>query len=93
MLPLNNGKYLCSVQSGSLHLIDIQTKTASLYYPKYKGKIVQCIIAFPGFHEDSFPLALIKEWEYVVIFNVKLKHYVKVTDIDTDKESDWSSFN
>ena len=24
--------------------------------------------------------------EYVVIFNVKLKHYVKVTDIDTENE-------
>ena len=60
MLPLNNGKYLCAVESGSLQLIDITEKTAKLYANKYKGKQVQCIVAFPGFNEDLFPLVLIK---------------------------------
>ena len=86
MLPLNNGKYLCAVESGSLQLIDITEKTAKLYANKYKGKQVQCIVAFPGYNEDLFPLALIKEWKCVVILNIKLKRYIKVSDIDTTGE-------
>ena len=68
-------------------MIDIKTKTASLYAHKYKGKFVfVSIVPFPEFNEKLFPLVLIKEWEHVVIFNIKLKHYVKVTDIDTENE-------
>ncbi len=40
MLPLSNGRYLCAVNSGSLQLIDINTKKATLYAPKFKGKHV-----------------------------------------------------
>ena len=43
---------------------------------------------FPGFDEDIFPLVLIKEWKFVVIFNIELKEYIKVTDIITEKEAD-----
>ena len=83
MVPLKNERYLCAVQSGSLQMIDIKTKTATLYAHKYKGEIVQSIVPFPEFDEQLFPLVLIKEWEFVVIFNIRLKHYVKVTDINT----------
>ena len=83
MLPLKNDKHLCALKSGSLQMIDIKEKTATLYASKFKGKYVQCIVAFPHFNEDSFPLVLIKEWENVVIFNIKLKQYTKVVDIDT----------
>ena len=69
MLALKNDKYLGAVKSGSLQMIDIKAKTATLYADKFKGSFVQCIVAFPDFNEDSFPLVLIKEWEYVVIFN------------------------
>ena len=51
MVPLKNERYLCAVSSGSLQMIDIKTKTASLYANKYKGKIVQCIVPFPDFDE------------------------------------------
>ena len=51
MVPLKNERYLCAVQSGSLQMINIKTKTASLYAHKYKGKYVQCIILFPDFDE------------------------------------------
>ncbi len=44
------------------------------------------MIPFPGFDEKIFPLVLIKEWEYVVIFNINLKKYIKVADIDTTSE-------
>ena len=40
MLPLKNERYLCTVESGSLQMIDIKTKTATLYAHKYKGEIV-----------------------------------------------------
>ena len=86
MVPLKNERYLCAVESGSLQMIDIKKKTAYLYTHKYKGKRDQCIVPFPEFNEKLFPLVLIKEWEHVVIFNIKLKHYVKVTDIDTEDE-------
>ena len=51
MVPLKNERYLCAVESGSLQMIDIKTKTASLYASKYKGEIVQCIVPFPEFDE------------------------------------------
>lgn len=70
-------------------MIDMSTKTASVYTNKYIGRLVQSIVAFPDFDEDLFPLLLIKEWEFVVIFNIRLKHYVKVTDIDTKGEIWW----
>lgn len=64
----------------------MKAKTACLYAQKYKGKYTQCIVPFPDFDEEIFPLVLIKEWEYVVIFNLKLKEYIKVAEIDTTKE-------
>ncbi len=57
-------------------MIDLKAKTASLYANKFKGEFTQCMIPFPGFNEITFPLVLIKEWECVVIFNIKLKEYV-----------------
>ena len=57
-----------------------------MWAQKFKGMHVQCIVPFPEFDEELFPLVLIKEWEYVVIFNIKRKHYVKITDIDTKFE-------
>ena len=84
MLPLKNDKYLCAVKSGSIQMIDIKAKTDTLYANKFKGEYVQCIVAFPDFNEDSFPLVLIKEWEFVVILNVKLKQYTKVVDVNTE---------
>ena len=91
MLALKNDKYLCAaIRSGSLQMIDIKAKTDTLYANKFKGEYVQCIVAFPDFNEDSFPLVLIKEWEFVVIFNIKLKQYTKVTDIKTLNECDWA---
>ena len=90
MLPLKNDKYLCAVKSGSLQMIDIIAKTVTLCANKFKGRFVQCIVAFPDFNEDSFPLVLIKEWEFVVIFNIKLKQYTKVTDINTVNEYGWA---
>lgn len=86
MLPLQNERYLCAVHSGSLQMMDFKASTASLYATKYGGKIVQCIVPFPGFDERLFPLVLIKEWEVVVIFNTELKHYVKVTYANNENE-------
>ena len=51
MVPLKNERYLCGVSSGSLQMIDIKRKTASLYANKYKGERVQCIVPFPDFDE------------------------------------------
>ena len=90
MLALKNDKYLCAVRSGSLQMIGIKAKTATHYANKFKGRFVQCIVAFPDFNEDSFPLVLIKEWEFVVIFNIKLKQYTKVVDVDTECEDNWA---
>ena len=64
----------------------MQTKTNAHYANKFNGKYVQCIVPFPDFEEDLYPLVLIKEWEYVVIFNIQSKKYTKVTDIDTTGE-------
>ena len=36
---------------------------------------------FPGFNEDTFPLILVRERGYIVIFNIKLKEYIKILDI------------
>lgn len=47
------------------------------------------MIPFPDFDEEIFPLVLIKEWEFVVIFNILVKEYIKVTDIDTSGEDPW----
>ena len=71
----------------------MNAKTATLFANKHKGSHVQCMIPFPEFHEDNFPLVLIKEWECVVIFNMKLKEYIKIRDIDTTNErgDDYSS--
>ena len=76
ILPLYNERFLCTANSGTLQMIDLKKKTASFYMGKYKGKEVQCCVPFPDFDEYLFPLVLIKEWQYVVIFNIKLKHYV-----------------
>ena len=42
---------------------------------------------FPGFNEDTFPLILVKEKGYIVIFNIKLKEYIKVLDIEADSNN------
>ena len=44
------------------------------------------MIPFPDFDEEILPLVLIKEWECIVIFNVKEKTYLKIRDIDTTGE-------
>ena len=42
---------------------------------------------FPGFNEDTFPLILVRERGYIVIFNIKLKEYIKVLDIIYNSET------
>ena len=86
MLPLANNKFLCSVFSGTLQLLDVTAKTVNVYANKHKGSHSQCLVPFPEFHEDNFPLVLVKEWECVVLFNIKLKEYIKICDIDTTNE-------
>ena len=62
MLPLKNQRYLCPVKSGVLEMIDMNTKTSLLYAKGFCGKYLQCIVPFPGFDEEIFPLTLLKEW-------------------------------
>ncbi len=39
MVALSNNRYLCAVSHpGSLQLIDVNSKTTSLYAPKFKGE-------------------------------------------------------
>lgn len=80
---MKNDIYLCAETSGTLQIIDIYTKRASFYADKYKDKYAQCMVAFPDFDQDYFPLVLVKEWSHLLIFNFKLKKYTKVADIDT----------
>ncbi len=93
MIPFTGNTYLCSVFSGSLQLIDLALNTATLYAPKHKGSHSQCLVALPGFDPENFPLVSVKEWECIVLFNTKVKEYIKITDIDTTSEpgDDWSS--
>ncbi len=86
MLRLKDNVYLCSVFSGSLQLIDLAAKTANLYASKFKGKRSQCLVPLPGFDPETFPLVLVKEWECIVLFNTKLKEYIKIRDVDTTGE-------
>ncbi len=86
IVSLSKNEYLCSLISGSLHLINTITNTRHVYANKYGGDTVQCMIPFPGFCSQTMPLVLIKEAKYVVIFNTKSKKYLKIVDIDTKDE-------
>ncbi len=86
MVALSDHEYLCTVLSGSLHLINTNRNTCALYAHKYGGEKVQYMIPFPGFCSWTMPIVLIKEAKYVVIFNTKSKKYLKIVDIDTKDE-------
>ncbi len=51
ILPLSNQKYLFTVLSGSVQMIDLETKNNSLIAYKFKGRYTQCMVPFPGFDE------------------------------------------
>lgn len=49
------------------------------------GERTLCFVPFPSFDEEALPLILVKEKQYVVIFNIKTKSYIKVRDIQEYK--------
>ena len=79
-LPLNNKRFFCFSSLGLLLILDTTIKTVSMY-----GKNIDAhsVVPFSGFDEDLLPLVLIQCDQYVVIFNIKLMNFVKVTDIYT----------
>ena len=62
-------------------MIDLKHKTSFIYTNSYKGENIYKIIAFPNFNIDTFPLILIREEGFIVIFNIKLKEYFKVVEL------------
>ena len=86
ILPLSDYRYLCNGFSESLIMVDLKMNTASVYAKKFKGKYSQCLVPFPGFDEETFPLVLIKEWEHVVIFNIKTKEYINIRKLVNSAE-------
>ena len=61
-------------------MLDLKRKTVFKYASKYKGKYIFKMVLFPNFNRDTFPLILIREKGYVVVFNIKLKQYFLVAD-------------
>ncbi len=46
---------------------------------------------FPGFNENKFPLILIKEWECILILNLKSGKQLKIAGIETESEKEANS--
>ena len=86
MLGLKDNTYMVSVFSGTLQIVDIDAQTNNIYSHNHKGTSIQSLVPFPEFNEEQFPLVLIKEQQYVVIFNIKVKQYIKIADVKTSFE-------
>ena len=67
-------------------MLDIEAKIATPFVLKLSGNHMQCMIPFPEFDEETFPLVLIKEWQIIVLFNIKTREQIKIADIDVSGE-------